>query len=398
VNPTVHSDGGSRSLKFHSFLSEFSGGYLQRFGASMPARLRQVLQRILRCRTPALGGQVFRCPRCGDFHFQYHSCNDRHCPQCGQADADAWLAGQKQRLLLPVPYFLVTFTVPEALRHWIRSNLPIGLDVLFGASAQALQDLALNPRRLGAQLGMLGVLHTWARTLIFHPHIHFLVPAGGLTPDGRRWIPGQSHYLFPVKVLGAHFRTLFHQHLLKHHPQLLAQLPSKVWKQSWVVHSQPAGSGDNALTYLSRYIFKTATANRSVQLLPDGKVRWPYRESRTGRWTSVDLDPHQLISRFLQHVLPRGYARVRTFGWLHPAAKARTNRVRALLKQRPVLSPQEIQTWQPPLPEDTPAHQQSSAPILSSLPLCPRCQIPMALFAQWRAGQPLPPLPRPRPP
>ena len=133
----------------------------------MPGRHRQVLRKILACRSPALGGQLFQCPDCPGFHYRYHSCNDRHCPQCGQADADVWLETQRARLLFPVPYFLATFTVPEELRRFIRSHQQIALDLLFAASAQALQDLAANPRRLGAQLGMLGVLHTWSRTLVY---------------------------------------------------------------------------------------------------------------------------------------------------------------------------------------------------------------------------------------
>jgi hypothetical protein len=388
---------GGRALKFHQFLVEFARGYLGRFPA-MPGRLRQVLARILRCRTAALGGQLFRCPECGDFHYQYHSCNDRHCPQCGQADAQDWLARQRQRLLLPVSYFLVTFTVPEALRPWIRSHLQHGLDLLFSASAQALQDLAANPKRLGAHLGMLGVLHTWSRTLVFHPHIHFLVPGGGLSLDGRSWIAAKDNYLLSVKALGAHFRTLFRQTLVKEHPDLFEQIPTKVWKQSWVVHSQPAGSGENALGYLSRYIFKTATANRTVDLLANGKVRWPYRDSKTGQWQSLDLEPDQLISRFLQHVLPRGYCRVRLFGWLHPAAKVRANRVRALLRQPPSLSPEELRVWQPPVTEEEVAVAEETTPPPSTAPLCPRCQKPMTLIGHWKSGQMLPSLQRCRSP
>lgn len=395
MNGAATDGSGGRALKFHQFLVEFARDYLERFPA-LPWRLGQVLQRILRCRTAALGGQLFRCSQCGDFHYQYHSCNDRHCPQCGQADTEDWLARQRQRLLLPVSYFLVTFTVPEALRLWIRAHLQQSLDVLFSASAQALQDLAANPKRLGAQLGMLGVLHTWSRTLIFHPHIHFLVPGGGLSPEGRCWITTKHDYLFDVKALGAHFRTLFRQTVLKEHPQLLAKIPAKVWKQAWVVHCQPAGSGEKALGYLARYIFKTATANRTVYLLANGKVRWPYRDSNTGQFRSIDLEPHQLLSRFLQHVLPPGYCRVRLFGWLHPAAKRRANRVRALLKEKPILSQEEVRAWQPPPTDDEPAEQ--TLPMSSVLPICPRCQKPMTLIGCWKAGEPPPQWPRCRSP
>jgi hypothetical protein len=202
--------------------------------------------------------------------------------------------------------------VPEELRYFIRSHQQIALDLLFASSAQALQELAGNPRRLGAQLGMLGVLHTWSRTLIFHPHLHYLIPGGGLSPDGRRWVPARNKFLLPVKVLGAHFRTLFKTRLQKEQPELFAQVPAKVWQRHWNVDCRPAGSGENALRYLARYVFKTATANRPVQLLTEGKVRWNYRESKTGKLTSIKLEPLDFMGRFLQHILPRSFARVRT--------------------------------------------------------------------------------------
>ena len=275
-------DGGP-SPTVHQLLRQLAPDYLERFGSAMPGRHRQVLKKILSCRTPALGGQLFQCPSCPGFDYRYHSCNDRHCPQCGQTDADDWLQRQRARLLLPTPYFLLTFTVPQELRLFIRSHLQIALDLLFSVTSQALQDLAGNPSRLGAQLGMLGVLHTWSRTLIFHPHIHYLIPSGGLSSDGRRWVASRKKFFLRIEPLGAHVRTLFKERLLQDHPEIFAQVPAKVWKRHWNVDSRAAGSGENALRYLSRYVFKTATSNRHVQLLPDGKVRWSYRESKTGR-------------------------------------------------------------------------------------------------------------------
>jgi hypothetical protein len=379
-------DYGGESLTVHQLLRQLAPDYQKRFGSSMPQRHRQVLKKILSCRTPALGGQLFQCPDCSGFHYRYYSCNDRHCPQCGQTDADHWLARQQARLLLPTPYFLVTFTVPEALRLFIRSHQQIALDLLFACSAQALQDLAGNPRRLGAQLAMLGVLHTWSRTLVYHPHVHYLIPGGGLTPDGRQWIAAPNKFLLPVKALGAHFRTLFKDQLQKLHPDLFAQVPAKVWKRHWNVDSRAAGSGQNALRYLSRYVFKTATSNRNVQLLPYGKVRWNYRDSKTGRPASLLLEPLDFMGRFLQHILPRAYARVRTFGWLHPAAKVRANRVRALLHLQPVLTAAEHQTWNPP-PDPDLEGPPAQAPIPCPAPLCPHCHKLMRLVAAWRPGQ-----------
>jgi hypothetical protein len=379
---------GGESLTVQQWLRHLAPDYWQRFGSSMPGRQRQVLKKILACRTPALGGQLFQCPNCAGFDYRYHSCNDRHCPQCGQTDADAWLARQRARLLLPVPYFLVTFTVPEALRWFIRSHQQIALDLLFAGSAQALQELAGNPRRLGAQLGMLGVLHTWSRTLIFHPHVHYLIPGGGLSPDGRRWIAARPKFLLPVKALGAHFRTLFKTRLQKEHPDLFAQVPAQVWQRHWNVDSRAAGSGENALRYLARYVFKTATSNRKVQRLPGGQLRWDYRDSKTGQPAALTLEPLAWMARFLQHILPRGYARVRTFGWLHPAAKVRANRVRALLGQQPLLTPAEQQTWSPPAEPDLEPPDGETV-VACGAPLCPRCQHVMRLVGAWRPGQPM---------
>lgn len=380
MKPAATGDGGP-SPTVHQLLRQWAPEYLARFGSAMPGRQRQVLQKILRCRTPALGGQLFQCPECPGLHYRYHSCNDRHCPQCGQTDADDWLQRQRARLLLPTPYFLVTFTVPEELRHFIRSHPQIGLDLLFGASARALQDLAGHPRRLGAQLGMLGVLHTWSRTLIFHPHIHYLVPGGGLSPDARRWIPARRKFLLPVKALGAHVRTLFKERLLHDHPGLFTQVPARVWKRSWIVDSRPAGSGENALRYLARYVFKTATSNRPVPRLPDGRLRWSYRQSKSGELASLPLEPREFLRRFLQHILPPGFARVRTFGWLHPAAKVRGNRVRALLRQKPLLSTAEQQAWEPP---PDPAPLQTPAITACASPRCPHCQRVMRLIGSFR--------------
>jgi hypothetical protein len=386
MNASTSAAGGSFTV--HQLLRQLAPAYLEAFGPSMPPRHREVLKKILSCRTPAMGGQLFQCPDCPGFHYRYHSCNDRHCPQCGQTDADDWLHRRKQRLLLPVPYFLVTFTVPEEIRHFIRSNQKVALDLLFECSAQAMQELAGNPRRLGAQLGLLGVLHTWSRTLIYHPHIHYLVPGGGLTSDRRRWKSARPNFLLPVKALGAHMRTLFKNALRKKHPGLFTQVPAKVWKRHWNVDSRAAGSGENALRYLSRYVFKTATGNRRIQLLPDGKLLWTWRDNKTGKPASLKLQPMEWMRRFLQHILPSGYARVRTFGWLHPAAKARGNRVRALLGEKPLLTAEEQETWNPP--PDPQLTTPEPEPAVGNPVCCPRCRAPMRLVHVWRPGQNIP--------
>ena len=378
---------GGPSLRVHEVLRRWAPAYRQRFDATMPPRHHQVLDHLQACRTPRLGGSLHYCPTCGTHHYAYHSCNDRHCPQCGQTDAEQWLA-QHTALLLPVGYFLVTFTVPEPLRAWMRAHPAWAYRVLFATSAQALQDLARNPRRLGATLGLLGILHTWTRTLVYHPHVHYLVPAGGLSRDGRQWVPSPQKFLLPVKPLSDRFRTCFRHTLERESPEALKQLPARTWKQRWVTHCKPVGSGQAALRYLSRYVFQTATANRRLTLLPNGRLRWPYRNSTTRQWAHVDLEPFEFLRRFLQHVLPSGFHRVRRFGWLHPAGRRALNRVRALLHQPPVLTPAERATWlgemelvpPDPAPDDAPS-------ALHAVPRCPRCHQPMVWVGSWHAGQ-----------
>jgi hypothetical protein len=389
---------GGSTLRVHEVLGRWAPAYRQRFDAALPPRHREVLDHLQACRTPARGGCLHYCPTCGTRHYTYHSCNDRHCPQCGQTDADQWLA-EHTALLLPVPYFLVTFTVPEKLRAWIRSHPALAYRVLFAASAQALQDLAQNPRRLGATLGMLGVLHTWTRTLVYHPHVHYLVPAGGLSRDGRQWVPSREKFLLPVKPLSDRFRSRFRHTLEREAPEALKELPARIWKQRWVTHCQPVGSGQHALRYLSRYVFQTATGNRRLTLLPNGRLRWPYRQSGTGQWTHLDLEPFEFLRRFLQHVLPSGFHRVRRFGWLHPAGRRAFNRVRALLHQSPVLTPAEHAAWFPHAdlePPDPPSSPQPSTPN-PQFPRCPRCQQSMIWGGSWFAGQ-TPPTPPERGP
>ena len=376
------------SLSVHEVLCQWAPAYLAQFGAAMPFRQREVLQALLTCRTPALGGALHYCPNCDHRHFSYHSCNDRHCPQCGGQDAQQWLQ-DNATLLLPANYFLVTFTVPEGLRRWIRSHPRRGYDLLLAASSQALQDLAQNPKRLGATLGLLGVLHTWTRTLEYHPHVHYLVPGGGLSPDQRQWISSRPHFLLPVKALSDRCRTLFRETLQKQLPEALADLPPKVWQQRWVVHSAAVGSGQNALRYLSRYVFKTATGNRPLQLLSNGRLRWPFRQSGTGVWHSIDLQPFEFLRRFLQHVLPGRFHRVRRFGWLHPGGRAKLKRVRALLKVPHQFSVAEQAAWQPsaqnqessPAPIPQPDTSQAAVALR-----CPRCDYPLVLVSQWRPG------------
>ncbi len=238
--------------------------YVRRFGAGLLPSHRDAVASILRCRTAALGGRLFACD-CGRVEFVYHSGNHRACPRCGHADATEWLARQRQKLL-PVPYCLVTFTVPASLRGLIRSHQKPLYGALLHEAAPARRDVARTHKNLGAQIGLLAVLQTWARDLHFHPHVHCVVPAGGLSANGLRWIrPKQPDYCLPQAVLARRFRTRFQAALRRELPAARATLPQSVWRTGWVADAQPVGSGEPALKYLAAYVYRTAfSAERIV--------------------------------------------------------------------------------------------------------------------------------------
>jgi hypothetical protein len=340
--------------------------YEQKYRARLLPSHRRAVAAILSCRTPALGGQLFQC-ECGQQHYAYHSCNHRACPKCGHADATEWLNRQRQRLL-PVPYYLVTFTVPAQLRQLIRSNQRILYALLLRESAAALANVAREHKDLGAQIGCLAVLQTWTRDLRFHPHVHCVVPAGGLSADGLRWIsPKRENYFLPQAALALRLRTRFQAALHKHHPQLLAQVPKIVWSLLWIADVQPVGTGEPALKYLAAYVYRTAFSAERI-LSDDGRhITFSYRDSKQPKIQFARLLIEAFLHCFLQHVLPTGLQRVRYFGWLAPAAKARWQRILALLD------------YQPPAP----VSPQPLAP-----PLCPRCNKPMLLLGQLPRAPP----------
>jgi len=314
--------------------------YERQFGAQILPSHRRAVQAILNCRTRVLGGEVYRCADCRRDHFVYHSCNHRACPQCGHADATEWIERQKLKLL-PIRYYLITFTVPEGLRAWLRSHQKAGYGALLKESAGALQDVARRAKYLGAELGALSVLHTWGRQLQFHPHVHCVVPAGGLRPDGLRWCqPHSPTFFLPQIVLAARFRSRL-QDALQEQPEA-TQIPASVWRQKWVVDVQPVGSGEAALKYLSAYVYRTALGSQRILADEDGHITFKYKDSADQRWHTLRVPAQEFIRRFLQHVLPQGFQRVRYYGWLSAAAHTRWQRILALLNwTRPVRPPQE---------------------------------------------------------
>ena len=231
--------------------------YRTKFGNQMLPSHRRAMQDIEQCRTEALGGQVYYCAQCDEQRYSYHSCKNRHCPKCQNDQANQWLEEQKS-LLLPVTYFLVTFTLPAELRPLARSNQKTIYNLLFRASSAALLQLAQDPRFGGGRLGMVGVLHTWTRQLSYHPHVHYIVTGGGLTAGGR-WRSSRKDFLVPVKPLSRIFRAKFRDALKQ--IELSAQVPARVWRKDWVVHSEPVGSGEPAFKYLAPYILPNSVCD-----------------------------------------------------------------------------------------------------------------------------------------
>jgi len=305
----------------------YGPAYRAKFSAKMPSQHLRVMRAIERCRTPALGGHVYTCPNCGGMQYLYHSCRNRHCPKCQHENAQRWLQKQYE-LQLPVPYFMLTFTLPSQLRPFARCHQKLVYDLLFRASAEALQQLAHDPRFVGGTLGLVGVLHTWARDLSYHPHVHYLIPAGGCAQDGQTWLSAHRNFLLPVKALSQLFRAKFRDALRK--TDGLADIPPSVWEQDWVVHCQPVGDGRTALKYLAPYIFRVALSNRRIVKVENDQVTFRY-QTNSGQTKFCTLPADKFIHRFLQHVLPKGFVKVRYYGLFSPTHRYQLEALRALL-------------------------------------------------------------------
>jgi hypothetical protein len=308
---------------------QYGPAYLERFGAAMPAEHKKVLAAISACRTGELGGVVYQCESCGSTHTMGRSCGNRHCPTCQQDKTKAWLEDQLDRLL-PCPYFLLTFTVPAGLRGFVRQHQRIAYAAMFEASGAAIKTLAADPKFVGTKrCGFFGVLQTWGRTLEYHPHIHYVVPGGGLGADGSQWLPSRADFFVPVRALSILFRAKFRAALDR--AGLLAEVDPAVWLHDWVVHSQAVGDGQASLKYLAPYVFRVALSDRRVVACADGQVTFSYRRSGSNRWRTMTVDALEFLRRFLQHVLPSGFPKVRHYGFLSPNSQESIEAVRWLV-------------------------------------------------------------------
>lgn len=292
----------------------YSPEYVARYGDDMPAGHHKALQAIIACRTSVYGMTVYKCRTCGQVHSIFRSCGNRHCPQCQNHKTGQWLEAQLERLI-PVPHFLITFTVPEGLRPFIRSHQQAGYEALFSASSDALKLLARDPKFLGADLpGFTGILHTWGRQLQYHPHIHYIVPGGGFNKGRSSWLSSRTDFYAPVKALSPIFKAKFKEQL--NQTGLLDSVEAKVWEADWVVNSQAVGNGAASLKYLAPYVFKVAISNSRIVKVENHTVTFKYRKHGSRRYRSLSLHVLEFIRRFLQHVLPSGFMKVRHFGFM----------------------------------------------------------------------------------
>ena len=363
----------------------------------------KVISAIERCRTAALGGHVARCENgaCGHTLIAYNSCRNRHCPKCQGAQARDWLEAREAELL-PVPYFHVVYTLPSQLRDIAYQNKRVVYDILMRAAADTTLAISADPKRLGAKIGITSVLHTWGSALTHHPHVHMIVPGGGLSEDGSKWIASRGNFLVHVDVLKKMFRgkvlallreahadgklQFFNTHAGLADARTFKRVLGPLHRIDWVVYCKPPFAGpEQVLRYLSRYTHRVAISNRRLVTADDGGIafRWKdYRIEGPGRWKTMTLHPHEFIRRFLIHVLPKGFQRIRHYGlFANGNRKANIAKARELLGvAAPESQPDASATTEPDHP--------------SALPRpCPCCGGRMIVIEVFERGQ----MPRHRP-
>jgi hypothetical protein len=309
-------------------------GYRAKYSDRMLPSHKRAIDDIILCRTRPLGGKTYYCEPCEQYRYSYHSCKNRACPKCGNDDASKWLTAQNA-LLLPVPYFLVTSTLPAELRPVARSNQKLIYGLLLRCTAEAIQKLALDQEWIGGDIGLLGVLQTWKRNMEFHVHTHFIVPGGGLSPDGKHWLPAQRDFLMPNKAVASILRAKFRDALKKlalseaEGSELFEQIPEKVWHIDWVVDIEPVGKGRSALKYLAPYIFRIAINNKRIVGFAEDKVSFTYQDNK-GKWHKETLPAERFMRRFLQHVLAKRFVKVRYYGFFSPRKRQVLKRIKEL--------------------------------------------------------------------
>jgi hypothetical protein len=362
--------------------------FLDRYNKSFSFQHLKAFRAIQNCRTAALGGHLDACFRCGHQAISYNSCRNRHCPKCQAKAREQWLAA-RQRELLAADYFHVVFTVPHELNVLALQNPHEFYDLLFTASAQTLLEVAAGPRHLGAEIGAISILHTWGQNLLLHPHVHCVIPAGGISPDHTLWVRPRYPFFLPVKVLSRVFRGKFCAGLKRLYrrkqlrcagpasvlaePKQFRQLLRRLHRQDWVVYAKPAfGGPEKVLRYLGRYTHRIAISNHRLLAFDGQRVTFRWKDyAHGGKQRKMTLEGTEFLRRFFLHVLPKGFVRIRHFGFL--ANRFRSSRL-ALCRQLLPVSPVAA------------AAPQSSAEVPSNWK-CPRCRGPMIVLLRLTSAE-----------
>ncbi len=333
----------------------------QRFAAThrhlLTAAHYKAARAVMACRTAVLGGQVHHCGHCADQkRYVYHSCNHRACPKCGGREQKEWAAAQEAKLLPRVPYFMLTFTIPDELRRYAYREQAWFYDAMFKAASETLMDFAHDVKHLGGTPGFTAVLHTWTRQMQQHPHLHIIIPGIALSADGLRVKRSKAKkYLFPIDALATAFRhrldkAILHRDTIEH-TRHYSQIDPQVWQKDWVVDARAVGRGITALRYLARYVHKSALSEPRLKGYDaNGKVRLNCQDSDTGQWGIIPLTPDEFLRRWCLHVLPKGLVRVRHYGLHSAAAKKKWQRLHQILGTQPTPKPAPLETPKPKCP------------------------------------------------
>jgi Putative transposase/Transposase zinc-binding domain len=373
------------ALEVGDVFRRYGDAYRQQHAGSLSRAQLRVMTSIERCRTSALGGHIEQCDQCSYQRNAYNSCRDRHCPKCQSLARAQWIE-DRQAELLDTQYFHVVFTVPEEIAAIVYQNKEVVYGVLFRAASETLQTIAADPKHLGAQIGFFAVLHSWGQNLMFHPHLHCVVPGGGLSPDRTRWIPCRRGFFLPVRVLSRLFRRLFLELLEKafadgqlqcfsalqplQDGQVFLRYLAPLRKRKWVVYAKkPFAGPQQVLDYVGRYTHRVAISNNRLLNIDDGQVQFRYKDYRDGsQQKTMPLSADEFIRRFLLHVLPEGFQRIRYYGLLgNRYRKEKLERCRQLLG---MVSPDQTSSAEK-APEDY--RDRYEALTGSSLRECPAC-------------------------
>ena len=303
--------------------------YLETFGDSIPLQHRKVMRAIIQCRTPQLGAIVCRCEGCGKTYPIFCSCGNRHCPTCQGDKANQWLAHRLDQLL-PVRHFMITFTVPAAFRNFFRSHQRFSYSTFFKTTSRTMGKLASEQTYFSGNIpGFFAVLHTWKRQMQYHPHIHYIVPGGAFSSLDYSWNPSNQAFYLPIRVMSKLVKHRFYTAMKK--ASLLRLVPPDAWKKDWNVNSRPVGNGASSIRYLASYVFRTAISDRRIINVENDRIYFRYTDTKSGKNRITKLQIFEFIRRFLQHVLPQGFMKIRYYGFMHPSSRIPLKAAVALL-------------------------------------------------------------------